>query len=82
VKLKSVLAKLGHTIPDDHLNAVVLAGLVDMKYHRSMGGYKADNHIDMIAQREHRVTVVSRSEELNEPSRRAAEIEYPMLVVD
>lgn len=47
--LKAVCKKLGISIPDEHLAAVAVAGLCDVKYNRLEGGYKDDTIIDSIA---------------------------------
>lgn len=47
--LKAVCKSLGVKITDEHLIAIVVAGLCDVKYNRLEGGYKDDTIVDDIA---------------------------------
>jgi hypothetical protein len=46
VTLISVAKAMGITITNDQAKAIAIAGLCDIKYWRSLGGFKRDNLID------------------------------------
>lgn len=48
IQMKAVAAALGCNIDPEHFRALATAAFVDMKYWRSLGGYKDDSLIDGI----------------------------------
>jgi len=46
LQLISVAERYGIKITNDQARAIAIAGLVDIKYWRSLGGFKKDNLID------------------------------------